>query len=143
METLKERMTSIMQLRRFAEGTKKDYLNSVQRLEKHYGRQPDQISAEEVRDFLLHLLDEKKLQWSTVKRMYAGIRFMYIEVMGRMDVRPCISMRNAPKPLPVILSTDEIGRILSATRNIKHRALLMVGYGAGLRISEAVNRGSD
>jgi site-specific recombinase XerD len=132
-------MTKIMQLRRFAEGTKKDYLNSVERLAKHYNRSPDRISAEEVRDFLLHLLDEKKLQWSTVKRIYAGIRFLYIEIMQRADIRPCISMRNAPKPLPVILSTDEIGRILSATRNIKHRALLMTGYSAGLRISEAVS----
>jgi len=138
METLRERMTKGMQLRRFTEGTQMNYLRSVERLAEYYDRSPDRISAEEVRDFLLHLLDEKKLQWSTVNRIYAGIRFLYVEVMQRADIRHGISMRIAPKPLPVILSTDEIRRLLAATSNTKHRMLLMTAYSAGLRVSEAV-----
>ena len=94
METLRERMTKSMQLRRFTEGTQRDYLRSVERLAKYYDRSPDRISTEEVRDFLLHLLDEKKLQWSTVNRISAGIRFLYVEVMQRANVRHGIAMRN-------------------------------------------------
>jgi len=139
MGTLRERMTKEMQLRRFAEGTQKDYLRSVQKLAEHYDRSPDKINAEEVRDYLLYLVNERKLMWSTVGRISTAMKFLYNEVLERPDITRKIPPRKKSRSLPEILSIEEIRRLLIAAGNIKHRMLMMTAYGAGLRVSEAVH----
>jgi site-specific recombinase XerD len=131
-------MVREMRLRRFAALTQEAYLRAVAGLARHYGRSPDLITAEEVKDYLVHLSTVRRLRWSSVNVAAAGIRFFYVETLGRPEVRRAIPPRRTPKRLPEILSAQEIARLLAAAGNLKHRVLLATAYSAGLRLSEVV-----
>jgi site-specific recombinase XerD len=138
MGALKDRMVREMQLRRLASGTQGLYVRAVTQLARHYGRSPDQIGAEQVKDYLLHLLTVRHLNWSTVNTAAAGIRFFYAETLGRGEVARAIPPRRTPRRLPEILSARELERLFAGTSNLKHRTLLMTAYAAGVRVSELV-----
>jgi len=138
MGALRDRMAQVMELRGFAPGTRSGYLNAVVGLVRHTGRSPDEISREEVQDYLLYLMNDRGLNWSTVNVARAAIRFLYREVLSRSDVAESIPPRKTPKRLPEVLSTAEVQRLFALTANEKHRALLMTAYAAGLRVSELV-----
>jgi len=131
-------MVREMQLRRFAAGTQEAYVHAVEGLALHYGRSPDRVSSEEVKDYVHYLLDERGLKWSTVNVVVSGIRFFYSKTLGRDDVGLSIPPRRTPKRLPEILSGEEIKRLFAATDNPKHKAMLMTAYAAGLRVSELI-----
>ena len=138
MGALRDRMVREMQLRRFATGTQEVYVHAVEGLALHYGRSPDGIRSDEVKDYVHYLLQERGLNWSTVNVAVSGIRFFYSKVLGRDDVGRAIPPRRTPKRLPEILSGEELQRLFAATDNPKHRAMLMTAYAAGLRVSELV-----
>jgi len=138
MGELKDRMIREMQLRRFAPGTQDGYVRAVAGLAQYYHRSPDQITAEEVKDYLLHLMNDRKFKWSTVNNASAGLRFFYRETLKRDDVSTAIPPRRTPRVLPEILSAREIERLFAVTTNPKHRMLLMTAYATGVRRSELV-----
>jgi site-specific recombinase XerD len=114
------------------------YVKAVAQLARHYGRSPDAISVEEVRTFLHYLITEKKVAFSTCNQKLAAIQFFYRHVLGQKDFSLRVPAKRGGVRLPEPLSRGEIARILDATRNLKHRALLMTTYGGGLRVSELV-----
>jgi len=138
MGALRNRMIREMQLRRFVPGTQEAYVHAVEGLAVYYGRSPDGIGSDEVKDYVHYLLEERRLKWSTVNLAVSGIRFFYSKVLGRDDVGRAIPPRRTPKRLPEILSGEELGRLFEAAENPKHRAMLMTAYAAGLRVSELV-----
>jgi len=138
MGALRDRMIREMQLRRFVPGTQEAYVHAVEGLAVHYGRSPDGIRSDEVKDYVHYLLQERGLNWSTVNVAASGIRFFYSKVLGRDDVGRAIPPRRTPKRLPEILSGEEIVRLFEAAENPKHRAMLMTAYAAGLRVSELI-----
>lgn len=138
MGALRNRMIREMQLRRFVPGTQEAYVHAVEGLAVYYGRSPDGIGSDEVKDYVHYLLEERRLKWSTVNLAVSGIRFFYSKVLGRDDVGRAIPPRRTPKRLPEILSAEELGRLFEAAENPKHRAMLMTAYAAGLRVSELV-----
>jgi site-specific recombinase XerD len=138
MGELRERMSREMQLRGFAAKTQYAYTDAVAGLVRYHGRSPDCISAEEVKDYVLHLINERKLSWSSVNVSIAGIRFFYVETLKRQDVTAGIPPRRTTRSLPEILSTEEIKRLFAVTTNVKHRVLLMTAYATGLRRGELV-----
>jgi site-specific recombinase XerD len=94
------------------------------------------MGTKEVRDFLVHLRDERELQPMTIKGYVAALKFLYTATLDRPEVvRPWLSPR-VVKKLPVVLSGTEVEAVLSAITSITYRAVLMTTYGAGLRISE-------
>jgi site-specific recombinase XerD len=107
-------------------------------LADYYGRSPDRISVEEVRDFLHYLITEQELAFSTCNQKLAAIRFFYCQVLGRKDFPLRVPAKRSGR-LPEPLSRGEIAKILDGTPNLKHRALLMTAYGGGLRVSEVVH----
>jgi site-specific recombinase XerD len=127
-----------MQLRRFAGTTQKAYLEAVVGLTKYYKVSPDQLSATQIQDYLLYLLTQRKLQWNSVNVITTGLKFFYGHVVQRPDIAPAIPTRRTPRPLPEILSAEELERLFAVTSNPKHRMLLMTTYGGGLRVSEAI-----
>jgi site-specific recombinase XerD len=131
-------MIKEMQLRRLSTGTQEVYTRAVAQLARHYGRSPDQIGAQQVKDYLLHLLTVRRLSWSSVNCASAGIRFFYTETLGRKEIERAIPPRRTPRRLPQILSAQELERLFAATTNLKHQTLLMSAYAAGLRVSELV-----
>ena len=138
MGALRDRMLREMQLRRFAPRTQYLYVRAVEQLARHWGRSPDQIGAEQVKDYLLHLLTVRRLNWSSVNMAASAIRFLYCQTLGRQEVGRAIPPRKTPRRLPEILSARELERLFAAASNLKHRTLLMTAYAAGLRVSEVV-----
>ena len=139
MGELRDRMVREMQLRRLAPSTQEAYVRAVRGLAAFYHRPPDELGSEEVKSYLLHLMNERRLDWSTVNASSAGIRFFYSATLGRPDVSASIPPRKTPRRLPEVLSAEEVGRLFAVTENLKHRALLMTAYAAGLRVSELVH----
>ena len=129
-------MVNDMTVRGFAENTKKSYLSSVSRLACHYSRSPDRISAQEVQDYLIFLHDERELTWQSCNCIRHGIRFFYRITLGLPEPHFYLPGAKAPSTLPELLNRDELVRLFGVTTNLKHRALLMTAYAAGLRASE-------
>ena len=138
MSTLRERMIREMQLRRFASGTQRAYVRAVAELARFYQRSPDPLNHEEVKSYLLHLMNGRKLNWSTVNTVSAALRFFYDKVLEKSAIAWAIPPRKTPRRLPEILSGEEIEHLFAATGCVKHRVLLMTAYAAGLRVSELV-----
>ena len=136
MTQLRQRMVSDMTVRGLAENTKKSYLNSVSRLALHYGRSPERISAREVQDYLIFLHEERGLTWQSCNCARHGIRFFYRITLGLPDPHFYLPGAKTPSTLPELLNHDELVRLFGVTANLKHRALLMTAYAAGLRASE-------
>ena len=137
MSPLRQRMIRELELHRKAPRTIKSYFAAVEELAKYYNRSPDQISLEEIRSFLHHLITERKLAFNTCNQKLAAIRFFYKKVLGheQFDLRvPAKRSSRLPEPL----SRQEVARLIAAATCDKHRTLMMTCYGAGLRVSELV-----
>jgi site-specific recombinase XerD len=116
--------------------TRESYLGAVAGLTKYYGRRPDRISEREVQNYLLHLIQERKLAWSSCNIVAAGLKFFYRVTLKRTEAQFVIPQARQPQKLPQILSREEVVALIEKTGNLKHRAILMTAYGAGLRLNE-------
>jgi site-specific recombinase XerD len=132
-------MIDSMTLRGMAAKTQAGYVRAVAGLATYYGRSPDRISDEEVQAYLLHLIRERKLSWSSCNVAVHGLRFFYHKTLSRKKTTFHIPGPRKPSRLPEILSQEEVARIFTHTRLPRHRALLMTAYAAGLRVSELVH----
>jgi integrase/recombinase XerD len=134
---LRKKMQEELQRRNYSESTTVCYLRQITEFAKHFGRSPAQLGPEEIKQFQLYLVQEKKVSWATYIQTTAALRFLYVKTLGRPFMAEKIPYPKRPKHLPTVLSQEEIMRLLNATRSLKHRALMMTLYGAGLRVSEA------
>jgi site-specific recombinase XerD len=138
MTPLRRRMIDDMQLRNLAPRTIDAYARRVAAFARHFGRSPDALGPEDVRAYLLHLVQEKHVSWSLYNQTVAALKFLYEVTLERPGVLHRIKCPKQPKTLPTVLSTEEVTRFFAAIRGLKHRAILMTAYAAGLRISEVV-----
>ncbi len=139
MTPLREKMIRDMQLRRLCDDTQRVYTHAVYKLAKHYMKAPDQITDEQIQSYILYLLNERKLAWSTCDANAAGLNFFYGITLGRSSTRLALPPHKSEQRLPEILSAEEIVRLFAAVNNIKHRVLLQIAYSAGLRVGELVH----
>jgi len=137
MDTLREQMIKDLQLKGITPKTQKKYLREVNNLSSYFGKSPEELGEKEVKEYLLHLLEDRKLSRGTYKNYAAGIKFLYTTTLNRAEVVEKIRYPKAAKKLPVVLDLVEVKALLSVTENLKHRALLTITYSAGLRVSEA------
>ena len=98
------------------------------------GIAPDQLSAEQVQDYLVYLIAERRMQWNTINVAAAALKFFYRQVVKRPDVALAIPPRRHARHLPEVLSAEELLRLFAAAVQPKERALLMTTYGGGLRV---------
>lgn len=136
MSKLRQRMNEAMVLRGLAERTKETYLYWVSGLAKFYGQSPDALDTTAIQAYLLHLITERKLAYSSVNQAACAIRFLFAVVLGQRSAAYEIPMAKVPKRLPQILTRDEVVRLFAGSRNLRSRTLLMTTYAAGLRLSE-------
>jgi integrase/recombinase XerD len=136
MTPLRRRMIDDMTLRNFTKTTIKAYVRAVARFARYFHCSPDRLGREHVRAYLLHLLNEQHVSHSYYKLTRCALRFFYRETLGRDDVPASLAPVKQPRSLPVVLGPDELARFFAAVKNLKHRALLMTAYAAGLRVSE-------
>jgi integrase/recombinase XerD len=132
---LRQRMIDDMTLRQLQEKTQSGYLRSVKRLTKFLGRSPDTASAEDLRAFQKHLV-EHGASGSTINATIRGLRFFFEITLERPESLKRMSPVRVPDRLPMVLSTEDVTRLLNAAPNVKAKAALSVAYGAGLRASE-------
>jgi len=132
---LHQRMIDDMTARRFSEATRRDYARHVRNFEAFLGRSPDTASREDLRDYQLHVA-EQKIGAATVNSAVAALRFFFTVTLERPDlVRHLTSVRE-PRKAPVVLNQEEVVRFLEAAPGLKYKAVFGVAYGAGLRVSE-------
>jgi integrase/recombinase XerD len=138
MTRLRQRMIEEMKLRNLSPRTIEVYVSRVANFARYFGRTPEVLGRDEVRSYLLHLVQEKKVSWSVYNQRVAALRFLYEVTLDREGVLVRIACPKQPKKLPVVLSLEEVTRFFAAIIGVKHRAILMTAYAAGLRISEVV-----
>lgn len=139
MTELRQRMVNDMIVRGMAEKTRTSYTQAVAGLAKFYRRSPDQITHEDVQAYLLYLIQERKLAWSTCNIAVHGLRFLFHVTLHHDAVAFTIPGPRQRSKQPEILSREDVQRLLAAARDGQPRALLMTTYAAGLRVSEAVH----
>lgn len=136
MSELRKRMDEDLVVRGMSVRTREAYLGAVAGLAKHYGRRPDRIGAPEVQRYLLHLIEQRKLAWSSCNIVRQALKFFYRVTLKRSQAQFDIPGARQPQKLPEILSREEVAALIEKTANLKHRMLLMTAYGAGLRLNE-------
>jgi site-specific recombinase XerD len=119
--------------------TQKGYINAVAGLAKHYHRSPDQIAPAEIQDYIIFLLNVRKLAAGSCQAVITGLRFFYTVTLEADATRVPVPAIKSSRRLPEILSGHELERIFGVTTNVKHRLLLMTAYAGGLRASEVVH----
>lgn len=136
MTALRQRMIDDMKLRNLAPRKIQVYVERVATFAKHFGKSPERMGPDNVRTYLLHLVNKKKASWSFYNQTLCALRFLYRVTLGKEWVVEGVVCPKQEKKLPVILSPVEVAQFFEAITSLKHRAILMTAYAAGLRISE-------
>lgn len=138
MTTLRERMIEDLRIRNYSPRTVDCYVSHVARFSKQFRKPPSQLGPQEIREFQLKLI-ESKASWSLFNQAVCALRFFYKVTLPRDFAIAHIPHAKRKKPLPTVLSMEEVRRLLGAVTNIKHRALLSTIYATGTRLHEAVH----
>ncbi len=135
----REQMLRQMKLKNFSDATRKFYLARLDGLEAYAGEPAERIGLDKIRDYLLHLHEQRGLAPGSVNAYARPIRFLYLQVLGRPWSRDAIPAAREPKTLPAVLAPCEVARFFDAVRSVKYLAIFQLMYSAGLRVSETVN----
>lgn len=138
MGALRDKMIAEMKLRNFAERTQISYLAVMVGLAKHYHQFPDQLTQDQIREYLLHL-KERGLSSSSQNVAVSGLKFFYQQVLGWDEKQLFLPPRKRLGRLPQVFSPREVERLLICAVKLRDRCLLMTAYSAGLRVSELVH----
>jgi integrase/recombinase XerD len=134
-----QRMIGDMKIRHLAPATIKCYSNHIKKFAEFLDKSLDQATTEDIRSFQLHLIQIRKLAWSSFNQAVCSLRFLYNVTIPRPWTVTMIPFGKKAKRLPTVLSREEVEALITCTRNRKHRTILMTLYATGLRISEALN----
>ena len=138
MTSLRQRVLDELQRRNYSPATTRGYILAIQQFADYYHRSPEQLGGTEIRRFQLHLLKEKKLAPGTVEGRMSALRFLYKKTLKRRDIAyDDLIFPKTPQKLPVVLSPEEVARLIEAAPSPLHRTILMVLYGTGIRRTEA------
>ena len=138
MSPLRRRMIEDMTMRRLAPKTQKDYIQIIKNLAVFLGRSPDTASFEDIRRFQLHVAGSG-VGAGAINRNVSALRFFFRVTLRRYAIVEHTHLIHEPRKLPVVLSPEEVVRLLDAAPGLKHKAALSVAYGAGLRAAEVVS----
>jgi integrase/recombinase XerD len=134
---LRQRMIDDMRMRKFSEKTQLDYVRAVRNFTKYLKRSPDTAKVEDLRNYQLHLVDHG-ISPASLNSAISGLKFFFNVTLDRGDLVAKLQPVHMPRKLPVILSREEVGRLIAAAGNLKHQTALALAYGTGLRVNEVV-----
>ncbi len=134
---LRQRMIEDMNLRKLAPKTQDAYIRAVKKLGKFLGHSPHTATKEDLRQFQLYLVEQGTSR-ITINATVTALRFLFEVTLDRQGVVDKLKTVPVPRKLPIILSREEVSRLLTATVSLKYKAAFSIAYGAGLRISEVL-----
>jgi integrase/recombinase XerD len=132
---LRQRLIDDMNMRRFSRETQRNYIRDVGRFATFLGRSPHIETADDLRRFQIEQR-EAGVPTPTMNSIVSALRFFFTSTLDRPDLARRLVRVAHPRNLPVVLSREEVTRLLAATTCLKHQAVLSVAYGAGLRVAE-------
>ncbi|MDO9168126.1 MAG: site-specific integrase [Methylobacter sp.] len=135
---LRQRMIDDMRMRKLSPKTQTSYVRVVKRFAAFLGRSPDTASSEDLRRYQLYLVDHG-ISSISLNAAITGLKFLFETTLDHPELLTKMHPVHEPRKLPVVLSREEVVRLLAATDNLKHQTALSVAYGAGLRVSEVVS----
>jgi len=135
---LRQRLIDDMTARRFSEDTKRDYVRNVKKFATFLDRSPGTATSEDLRRFQLHMAQQQASP-STINAAITALRFFFTVTLEKPDLVRPLRIVTEPRKAPVVLSQEEVARLLQAAPGLKYKAALSVAYGAGLRVSEVAH----
>ena len=136
MGKLRDRMLVDLQLSGAKPSTQRTYLREAENLAKYFHKSPEQLGEDELKAYLLYLMKERHLSEGTFRFYVAGLKFLYRTTLKREWAVEKIRYPRAKRKLPVVLDLSEVQSLFAVTKNLKHKAILMLTYSSGLRVSE-------
>jgi site-specific recombinase XerD len=136
MGKLQEQMKADLLLKRYSPHTTRAYVRCIRNFAKHFMRPPSEMGETEVRQFILHLAQERNVSVSVHSTHVSALRFLYRITLRRPQVVEHLPYPKRPKTLPKVLTMQEVLALFTAIKSPKYKAILAVAYGAGLRVSE-------
>jgi len=133
---LRQRLLDELERRNYSQATVLTYVGAVRRFAEYFDRSPEQLGPEQVRQYQLHLVQERELHPRTVRIQTAALRFLYLRTLKRNYRRDDLPLPKSPRTLPTILSQDEVARLIEAAASPCHRTILMALYSTGMRRAE-------
>jgi integrase/recombinase XerD len=134
---LRQRMRDDMRMRKLSPKTQSQYIRTVRQFAAFLGQSPDTATDEDLRCYQLYMVDHGFSPIS-INAAITGLKFFFETTLGRAELMNKMQSVHVPYKLPVVLSREEVARLLAATGNLKHQTALSVAYGTGLRASEVV-----
>jgi site-specific recombinase XerD len=131
-------MTEELQLRNLSPITTAVYLKAVERFAKHFHRAPDRLGAEEVREWLLYLINDRKVAAASLQVHRAALRFLYVTTLKQPWFDEAIPWPKRIPSLPDVIAAGDVAAILNATRNLKHWTIIATLYATGIRMGELI-----
>jgi len=134
---LREKVLEELKRRNYSQATAHAYVEAIRRYAEYFHRSPDQLGREHVRQYQLYLIEERKLRPKSVMVQMAALRFFYLKVLRRSYSRDDLPLPKGPRrQLPIVLSPDEVARLIAAAPNLRYRTILMTLYSTGMRRAE-------
>lgn len=138
MTPLRQRVLDELQRRNYSPSTARGYILAIKQFAEYFGKSPEQLGGAEIRRFELYLLRERKLAPGTVEGRMSALRFLYKKVLKRRDIAyDDLIFPKVPRKLPVVLSPDDVTRMIAAAPTLLQRTILIVLYATGIRRMEA------
>lgn len=137
MTELRQRMLDAMMQRGFAPSTQEIYVSAIRHMAKHYRRDPALYTVQEVQAYLLHLVKDRKLSYSSMNQAACAAQFLFHGVLGHQREHFHVPFAKVPLRQPELLAREEIARLFASCSHPMRRMLLQTMYASGLRVSEA------
>ncbi|HJY87586.1 MAG TPA: tyrosine-type recombinase/integrase [Candidatus Acidoferrales bacterium] len=136
MTQLRQKMLEELQRRHYAYRTANTYLRIIRDFAAYFNRPPDKLGPEHIRQYQAYLFQSRKLSPGSVSQYVSALRFLFVKTLRRHFLTEHIPFPKSPRRLPVVLSPEEVTRLIDAARNLYHRTLLMTLYSTAVRRSE-------
>jgi len=133
---LKKRMLDELRRRNYSQSTVRSYIHSIEDFARYFGKSPDQLGPEQIRDYQVHLFRDRKLSPGTVEGCGAALRFLYVKTLRRPYLKEDIPFPKRSRRLPIVLSLEEVRLLIDSAENLMHRAMMMTLYATGIRRAE-------
>ena len=136
MTHLRQLMLDELQRRNYSPETVRSYLHAVKEFARHFRRSPEQLGPDHVREYQVHLFRDRKLSARTIAGQTAALRFLFVKTLHRPYLPDALPFPKHSRRLPTVLSQEEVARLIDATGNLMHRAMVMRLYATGVRRAE-------